>query len=74
MFSRMFKPSKEKPAAAAAGDAKENAPVANGHEKAAAGEAEPMDTDNVVAAAEDAIEAAPAEEPTAEGVSAAAIK
>ena len=73
MFSRMFKPSKEKPAAAV-GDAKENAPVTNGHEKAEAGSAEPMETEDVVASAEDAIEAAPTEQLPSEGVSAAAIK
>ena len=65
MFSRMFKPSKEK---APAADAKGNAPVANGHEKAdlvADADAEPMETDGA-ATGDGAIEA--------ENVSAAAIK
>ena len=71
MFSKMFKPSKEKPAAAEL-DAKENAaPAANGHDKADAvenAEAVLMETEDVTAGqgAADAADAEP--------VSAAAIK
>ncbi len=75
MFSRMFKPSKEKPAAAD-GDAKENAApaAANGHDKADVvenAEAVLMETEDVTAAAGQggATDAA-----NTEPVSAAAIK
>ena len=76
MFSKMFKPSKEKPAAAgtsADADAKENAPVANGHEKAdpvEQAEAVLMEIDDGATAAEGAAGADEASEP----VSSAAIK
>ena len=73
MFSRMFKPSKEKPAAVADGDAKEDAApaAANGHEKSDVvenAEAVLMETEDATAGqgAGDAAEAEP--------VSAAAIK
>ena len=78
MFSRMFKPSKEKPAATT--DAKENAPVANGHDKADV----VVDAQNIVANAQKVVSDAAAEpmdadvsptgEDTAETVSAAALK